>query len=95
VFPKILLPDDGTFYAIVKLDGGKKKLYTKGDIFYSKKDIDRCFRIEDIKKDILILEDIENNENLIVRADEKIPFKGSEMIFIKTVETGNIKQGRK
>lgn len=91
VFSITLLADENEFYAIIKIDDRVNKLYIKGDIFYSKLDIDKCFRVEAIKKDILILKDINLNENILVGITETIPLKGTKMVFLKTVEIDSIK----
>ena len=74
-------------YAVAITDGRKKRLYTKGDIFCSNADITNCLRIKDIKKDMLILTGVNSEENYTVKAGERIPLEGTEIIFEKTVES--------
>lgn len=74
-----------SWYAVVRMQG-RKKLYTKGDIFFSDLDITECLRIEEIRKDELILKDVASKETFTLIAGERIPLQGSDMIFEKTVE---------
>ena len=83
-----------SWYAIVKI-GTKKKLFTKGDIFYSNTDITKCLRILDIKMDCLILDDINSQNTLVVTSGERIPLEGSDIIFEKTVATDTIRYNSK
>jgi hypothetical protein len=73
-------------YAVAKVDGRKKKLYTRGDIFYSPTDMTRCLRIQDIKRDTLILNALDSKETFIVRPGERIPLEDLDIVFEKTVE---------
>ncbi len=88
----ILAEDKGlSWYAVVKINGKKDKLYTKGDIFYSDANITDCLRVIDIKKDVIILKDTDSKEMIIVEAGEKIPIEGIDIVFKKTVRTDIIK----
>jgi len=75
-----------SWYAIAKMDG-KGKLYTKGDIFCSNVDITRCLRIQDVKKDELLLKDVSSENTFRVAPGKKIPLEGTEIIFEKAVST--------
>ena len=79
--------EEPTRYAIVKIDGGKKKIFIEGDIFYSKRDITNCLRIVDIKKDMLILKNTESDEVFIVKTGESIPLEETDLVFEKSVES--------
>ncbi|MEE8317503.1 MAG: hypothetical protein V3S13_01170, partial [Candidatus Omnitrophota bacterium] len=57
------------------------------DIFYSPTNITRCFRIEDIKKDALILKEVASEKMFIVTPGERIPLESLDIIFEKTVES--------
>ena len=74
-----------SWYAVVKIDGSKKKLYIKGDIFYTRHDIENCFRIENIQKDTLILKNTDSKDVVMVKQGEEIPIKGSKMVFEKAI----------
>jgi hypothetical protein len=75
-----------SWYAVIAADKGKK-LYVKGDIFYSNEDPSKGLRILDIKQDALILEDVASKNGVIVKSGEAIPIKGAGMVFEKTVES--------
>lgn len=75
------------WYAIVKMADREKKLYAKGDIFYSEVDILRCLRIIDIKKDSLVLRDINTEEVVSIKPGERIPLEGVQAVFESTVKT--------
>ena len=77
--------DDDSLYAIIKVDG-REKLYTKGDIFYSEADMTRCFRIQDINTDFLILKDVDSEDTFRIGIGEVIPLEGSEKIFTKPLK---------
>jgi len=78
----------GSLYAIFEIDGSKKKLYTKGDIIYSKDDMNKCFRIDDIKEDEIILKEVNSKDEIFtLKKNQKIPVDGSEIVFKKTIET--------
>ncbi|MBU1853231.1 MAG: hypothetical protein KJ957_04240 [Candidatus Omnitrophica bacterium] len=77
--------DEVSLYAVIKV-GEKEKLYTKGDIFYSEADITKCFRIQDIDTDFLILKDVDSEDTFKIKVGEVIPLKGTERIFKKTVK---------
>lgn len=74
-----------SWYAVVRMGRGQKKLYTKGDIFCSEVDINHCLRVFDIGKDILLLKDVGSKKIFTVKPGEKIPLKGSGIIFEKSV----------
>jgi len=76
-----------SWYAIVKIDGAKKKLCIKGDIFYSKSNPNRCFRIDEIKKDTLILKESDSKKIFTLRPGEAVPLKDARIVFEKTIET--------
>jgi hypothetical protein len=76
-----------SWYAIIRIDEKKKKLYTKGDIFCSEIDINDCFRIEDIKKNALILKDVKSKTIITLRPGEKVPLKRGNIIFEKSVQS--------
>ena len=75
-----------SWYAVIGVENKGKKLYVKGDIFYSDENPVKELRILDIKKDALILEDAVSKNGIIVKPGESIPIEGSGMIFEKTVE---------
>lgn len=75
-----------SWYAIANMDG-KDKLYTKGDIFCSNIDITQCLRIQDIRKDELLLKDVNSENTFTVAPGERIPLEGVEIIFEKAVST--------
>jgi hypothetical protein len=75
-----------SWYAIIATDKGKK-LYVKGDFFYSDEDRAKGLRILDIKKDALILEDVASKNGVIIKPGEAIPIEGAGMVFEKTVES--------
>lgn len=76
-----------SWYAIVKIDGAKKKLCIKGDIFYSKSNPNRCFRIDEIKKDTLILKESDSRKIFTLRPGDAVPLKDARIVFEKTIET--------
>ena len=85
------ITDDGlSWYAIVKVDGGKK-LYTEGDIFYSDTDSTKCFRIQEVKRDTLVLKDVNSNLTYRVKPGDKLPLEGRSVVFEKSVDTSIIK----
>lgn len=75
-----------SLYAVANIDGREKKLYVKGDIFYSDKDINNAFRIIDIKPDMMVLQDVVSKALSILKPGEKVPIKGKDIIFEKIVE---------
>ncbi|MFH1854065.1 MAG: PDZ domain-containing protein [Candidatus Omnitrophota bacterium] len=75
----------GSWYAIAKTGLGKKKLYTKGDIFCSDVDITHCLRVRDINKDSLVLEDTGSKKVFTVKPGNRIPLEGTDIIFEKSV----------
>jgi hypothetical protein len=75
-----------SWYAVIGAENKGKKLYVKGDIFYSDENPAKGLRILDIKKDALILEGMASKDGIIVKPGELIPIEGSGMIFEKTVE---------
>lgn len=77
--------DGGTWYAIAKTGKGKKKIYTKGDIFCSEISITHCLRIQDIKKDMLILKDVESKEIFTLNPGNRIPLESTDIIFERTI----------
>lgn len=74
------------WYAIASLDG-RQRLFTVGDIFSSDKYPDQCYRIVDIRKDAIILEDVKTKYGLMVRPGEHIPLEGANIIFDRTVKS--------
>ena len=82
-----------SWYAIIKVDS-KKKLYTTGDIFCSNIDITRCLRVEDIKKDELVLKSVNSEDIFIVKPGERIPLEETEIIFENTVNTDVVRDGK-
>ncbi|MCX5687477.1 MAG: hypothetical protein NTV71_02365 [Candidatus Omnitrophica bacterium] len=76
-----------SLYVVIGTENKGKKLYGKGDIFSSDKNPAKFLKISDIKKDILILEDVALNNSIIVKPGEGIPIENSGMIFEKTVES--------
>ena len=74
------------WYAVIRIDTSKKKLYTKGDILYTRGNIDNCLRIEDIKEDTLVLKDTDSKDVVVVRRGCIIPIEEREMIFEKVVK---------
>lgn len=76
-----------SLYAVIKTENRGKKLYMKGDIFYSDKNPAMGLRIKDIKKDALVLEDAALKSSVIVKPGELIPIGRTGMIFEKTVES--------
>ena len=85
------IEDEISWYAIIKTDRNKKKLYIKGDIFYSKIDTTKCLRIKDIKRNTIILEDINSKDIITVALGERIPLDRIEAIFERAVQTTDIK----
>ncbi len=83
----IVKDEEPTWYAIVTIDGKKKKLYTKGDIFYSAFGLTRCLRIEDIKKDTLILKDVNSQKIFTVSPGSRIPLEETDIIFERSVKS--------
>ena len=82
----IVVAEEGpSWYAIVKVDSKKAKLYTKGDIFYSRADITDCLRIEDIRSDILVLKDVNSEKTIVVKVGEDIPLEGTDFTFEKVI----------
>ena len=77
--------ENDSLYAVIRVDE-KEKLYTKGDILYSETDITKCFRIQDIYTDFLILREVNSKDIFKVERGKAIPLKGDEKIFIKTVK---------
>jgi len=78
-----------SLYAVVADSDNKgKKLYAKGDIFSYGRNPAEYFRILDIGKDRIMLEDGISKDNLIVKPGEAIPSKTSRMIFERTIESG-------
>ncbi|MBU4342400.1 MAG: hypothetical protein KKG21_00145 [Candidatus Omnitrophica bacterium] len=82
--------DEGlTWYAIIKI-GGRKKLHTKGDIFCSRVDITDCLRIQEIRKDEIVLKDVKSDSILTVRPGISLPLKGSDIIYEKSIASSVI-----
>ena len=79
-----------SWQAIVSVDRKKKKLYAEGDIFCSDIDITDCLRIEGIRKKSLILEDVNSGEVITVNAGDRIPVKGTLLIFEKAIQMSAI-----
>lgn len=79
-----------SWYAIIKVDGGKK-LYTEGDIFYSDTDITKCLRIQAVKRDTLVLKDVNSDLTYRVKPGDALPLKGTGAVFEKSVDTNIIK----
>ena len=79
-----------SWYAIIRVDGDKK-LYTEGDIFYSDTDIGKCFRIQEIKKDILVLKDVNSSLTYRVKPGDELPLEETDAVFESTVDTDIIK----
>lgn len=77
---------EASWYAVVKTDDGKKKLCAKGDIFYSRSNPDRCFRIDEIKKDALILKESDSRNSLTLKPGERVPIEDELIVFEKTIE---------
>jgi hypothetical protein len=75
---------DPNWYAIIET-GVEKKLYTKGDILSS--DIDNYLRIEDIRRDAIILKDANKKISLTVKPGERLPIDGASLIFEKSVQS--------
>jgi hypothetical protein len=78
------------WYAVIKTENKGKKLYVKGDIFSSAKNPAKSFRILDIEKDSLILEDVISKNSIMMKPGEAIPIEEAGMIFEKTVESSVI-----
>jgi len=76
-----------SWYAIIGSGNKGRKLYVKGDIFYSGKDPAKGLRISDIKNDALVLEDMVSRDSLIIKTGEHIPVEGRTLVFEKTVES--------
>ena len=75
-----------SWYAIVKMASGRKKLYTKGDIFCSEADGTDCLRIEEIAETTLILKDVDSEKNYTLGPGDRIPLKGADVIFEKALD---------
>jgi hypothetical protein len=76
-----------SWYAVIGTENKGKKLYVKGDIFYSDEDPAKGLRILDIKKDAIVLEDVISKNGVIVKPGDPIPIEGYGMIFEKAVES--------
>ncbi|MCX5693005.1 MAG: hypothetical protein NTX47_04910 [Candidatus Omnitrophica bacterium] len=76
-----------SWYAVIKTENKGKKLYVKGDIFYSDENPAKGLRILDIEKDAIVLEDVISKDGVVVKPGELIPIEGAGMIFEKTVES--------
>lgn len=76
-----------SWYAVIGTENKGKRLYVKGDLFSSDKNPERSFRILDIKKDSLVLENVISRNSVIVKPGENIPIENSKMVFDKTVES--------
>ena len=79
------------WYAVVLMGDNKSKLCAKGDIFCSKNNITQCYRIQDIRKNVLILIDVNSKKTIALVPGERVPVEGTDMIFEKTVEANIIK----
>ena len=77
--------DNSSLYAVIKVSG-KEKLYTKGDILYSRADITECFRIQEIDMGFLILKDLNSKDSFKIELGQAIPLKGSKKVFKKAVK---------
>ncbi len=77
---------EASWYAVVKTADGKMKLCAKGDIFYSSSNPDRCFRIDEIEKDALILKESGSKNSLTLKPGEKVPIEDELIVFEKTIE---------
>lgn len=77
---------DASWYAVIKTDDGKKKLCAKGDIFYSSSNPDRCFRIDEIRENSLILKESDSKNSVTLKPGERIPIKDESIVFEKTIE---------
>ncbi len=75
-----------SLYAVIGAENKGKKLYIKGDIFFSDKDHSKGLRILDIKENMLILEDVASKNSIAVGAGQRIPLEGLGLIFEKTFE---------
>ncbi len=86
------ITDSGlSWYAIIRVDGSKK-LYTKGDIFYSDIDITKCLRIQEVKRSTLVLKDVNSDLTYRVKPGDEFPLEGTGVVFEKSVDTAIIKQ---
>jgi len=72
-------------YAIFNTGHSGRKLYAKGDIFFSKVGTGTCFRIEEITGVTLILRDVDSNVTRELKQGDKISLEGSEAVFEKTI----------
>jgi len=79
--------DKSSRYAIVKTENKGKRLYVKGDIFSSAENPSKGFRIKEIEKDTILLEDVNSKTSVMLKPGDSIPIDGSAMVFEKTVET--------
>ncbi len=74
------------WYAVARVND-RKKLYVKGDIFCSERDITYCLRIKDIKNGLLVLEDPDSGKEVAVVAGKKVPLPGSDIVFQEAVQS--------
>lgn len=74
-----------TWYAIIKTDNERSKLYMAGDLIYSRDNFLDAFSILNISNGIMILKD-KNGETLVLTPGERIPVEGSDKVFVKTIE---------
>jgi len=74
-----------SWYAVIGTAGKSKKLYVKGDIFYSGNNPAQSLRILDIKKDALVLESVTSKDGIILKPGDNVPIEDCGMIFEKTV----------
>ena len=77
--------EETSFYAIIKRDTREKKLYMEGDMLYSISGIGAYLRIHEIKKDALILKDVNSGDTFTVKLGERIPLDGVDMVFERII----------
>jgi hypothetical protein len=76
-----------SWYAVIKTGRGEKKIYARGDIFFSDTDITDCLRVQDINEDGIVFKDVGSEKVFTVRSGDKIPLEGTNAIFEKSVES--------
>lgn len=76
-----------SWYAVIGTENKGKRLYVRGDLFSSGRNQERSFRILEIKKDSLVLEEVTSKKSIIVKPGENIPIETAGLIFEKTVES--------
>lgn len=82
----LVFSEELSWYAVINSGNRGKKLYMRGDIFSSGKDITKTFRIEAIDKDSLMLKDVNSKDVIILKPGEKIPLEDTNMVFESSVE---------